>query len=198
MKPKAIIFDFDGVICDTFESVYEVCKKFNNKITKEDIKKIFDGGIFNKIKYAIKLNLRQIEKENGLDIYKDLKLNPAIKKELIKLSKNSELYIITANSIKNIKLFFVNNNFKNNFKKIYSSEHSFSKIKKFKMLFKDFNLKPEECLFITDTLGDIKEANKVGVKTIAVDFGYHERSRLEKGRPFEIISKFEDIKKTIT
>lgn len=65
------------------------------------------------------------------------------------------------------------------------------------MLFNKHDFNNEDCIFITDTLGDILEANKVGVKSIAVDFGFHERERLEKGNPFKIISNFKDIRKII-
>jgi len=38
---------------------------------------------------------------------------------------------------------------------------------------------------------------KVNVKTIAVDFGFHDRKRLEKGHPFKIVSNFKEMKETI-
>ena len=46
---------------------------------------------------------------------------------------------------------------------------------------------------MTDTLGDILTANKIGINTIAVDFGFHKKERLKKGNPLKIISKFEDL-----
>jgi len=72
-----------------------------------------------------------------------------------------------------------------------------SKVEKFKYLFQKYDLKPEEILFVTDTLGDILEANKVHVRTIAVDFGFHDRERLEKGKPFKIISGFTEMLEVI-
>jgi len=33
----------------------------------------------------------------------------------------------------------------------------------------------------------------VGIKTIAVDFGYHEKERLQKGNPMKIISNFNEL-----
>ena len=41
------------------------------------------------------------------------------------------------------------------------------------------------------------EANEVGIGTIAVDFGYHERERLQKGNPLKIISRFEELIETV-
>ena len=79
------------------------------------------------------------------------------------------------------------------FKDILGVESHASKEEKFKMLFKKYKLNNKNCLFVTDTLGDILEAGKLGIPTIAVDFGFHERERLEKGKPLMILSKFEDI-----
>ena len=47
------------------------------------------------------------------------------------------------------------------------------------------------------TLGDILEGHKAGVRTIAVDFGFHGRDRLEKGEPFKIVSSFEEVMEEI-
>ena len=55
----------------------------------------------------------------------------------------------------------------------------------------------ERLFFITDTLGDIVEAKKVGIKTIAVDYGYHDRGVLSKGNPDGIISNLSGIKKKL-
>ena len=54
-----------------------------------------------------------------------------------------------------------------------------------------------ECIFITDTLGDILESNEIGVRTIAVDFGFHDREVLKKGNPVAIISDLSKIEETI-
>ena len=80
---------------------------------------------------------------------------------------------------------------------MYGLETHKLKTHKFRKVLDELNLKENECIFITDTLGDILEANEVGIPTIAVDFGYHERERLEKGNPLQIISNFEELIETI-
>ena len=85
----------------------------------------------------------------------------------------------------------------NYFKEILGLKKHKSKVKKFEYLFQTYKLKSEDCIFITDTLGDILEGNKVNVRTIAVDFGFHEKERLEKGNPFKIISSFEELEKEL-
>jgi phosphoglycolate phosphatase-like HAD superfamily hydrolase len=73
-----------------------------------------------------------------------------------------------------------------------------SKVEKFKYLFDKYKIEADECVFVSDTLGDVLEGHKVGVKTIAVDFGFHKKDRLEKGKPYKIVSSFEEILQVIS
>ena len=62
------------------------------------------------------------------------------------------------------------------------------------MLFEKYDLKPDDCVFITDTLGDILEAKKVNVRSIAVTFGFHDQERLKRGEPLHLVSDFAEIR----
>lgn len=55
-----------------------------------------------------------------------------------------------------------------------------------------------EMYFITDTLGDIREAEKVGIKSIAVTWGYHDKAMLEQGNPRAIVNTAEELTETVT
>lgn len=57
------------------------------------------------------------------------------------------------------------------------------------MIFDDFNIAAPDCIFITDTLGDIKEARVAGVDSIAVSWGYHSLATLELGNPLAVADK---------
>jgi phosphoglycolate phosphatase len=192
-KIKAIIFDFDGVIHDTFELAYTISEKIRPGISREEYRSFFEGNLFKA------LSKRDFDKrdtrfrEMEFKAFKELKLEKKIRKILLKLSKKYELYIISSNSIKNLNLYFENNNFTDVFKDILAYEAHTSKVKKFEMLFSKYNLNSDSCIFVTDTLGDILEAKKAGVKSIACTFGFHERDRLEKGKPYRIISNFNEI-----
>ena len=68
-----------------------------------------------------------------------------------------------------------------------------SKIHKFNYLFNKYDFSPKESIFITDTLWDIIEANEVWIKSIAVEFWYHEKERLDKWNPYKMISSFDEL-----
>jgi HAD superfamily hydrolase (TIGR01509 family) len=195
MELKVIVFDFDGVIHDTFELVYGLNKKLYPEMSKELYLSYFEGNIFNKMN--ANLDFKKKYREMEFEAFKELRLEKTIRKEIEKLSKKFDLFIISSNSERNLNLYFENNNFVGVFKEIMAAETHKSKEEKFKMLFKKYNLSPENCIFVTDTLGDVLEANRVCVKSICVDFGFHKRERLEKGRPYKIVSDFKDIRKVV-
>lgn len=189
---KLIAFDFDGVIEDTYESHFELSKKMIKDLTIEEHKILFDGNVHEQRE---KLKHR----DTGFDVpgkineqRDNLNIKPEIKDELIELSKKFTLGIISSGKESGIKKYLKNNNLEV-FSFIYGVETHKSKIEKFKMAMNNYNIKPDEIIFVTDTLGDILEAKKVDIRTIAVDFGYHEPARLEKGNPIKIVSSFKEI-----
>ncbi|MBU1557929.1 hypothetical protein KKC45_03125 [Patescibacteria group bacterium] len=52
-------------------------------------------------------------------------------------------------------------------------------------------------MFITDTLGDIREASEMDIKSIGVTWGFHNRETLKRGNPFNIAEKPEDLSSAI-
>jgi HAD superfamily hydrolase (TIGR01549 family) len=194
---KLIMFDFDGVIDNNYNLSFELCcKKFLN-ITVEEHKKQYDGNV-----HLEREKLK--ERDTGFDLLKclsegrkDRKIEEKTKNTLISLANDFKLGIISSCYEYGIKDYLKNNQVENLFSFVYGLETHKLKTYKFKKILEELNLKEDECIFITDTLGDILEANKVGISTIAVDFGYHERERLQKGNPLKIISRFEELIDTI-
>lgn len=195
-KIKAVIFDFDGVIHDTFEIVYKINKQLNPGLTREEYRCFFDGNLYKHPKITPEQSKIYFELQKKEFAF--LKIEEEVKKELLKLRKNFYLYIITSNIERDLKVFFENSGIHGMFREILGFESHKSKEEKFRNLMKKHKLNVNNCIFITDTLGDILEANKIGIRTIAVDFGYHEREKLKKGKPYKIISNFHDILPELT
>ena len=51
----------------------------------------------------------------------------------------------------------------------------------------------EDAWFIGDTTGDIREAKAVGIKTIAVTWGWHSREKLAAVEPDYLIDRPEEL-----
>ncbi len=195
---KAIIFDFDGVIHNTFDFHRAKVKEFTGvALSESEYRDIHNGNFF-----AHKIDrLKDVDwPAYGGFIYHDisnLKIEGEMEKALLRLSKKFDLFIVSSGGTKNISDYLKNNNVAEIFKEVLGSEPHKSKIDKFKFIFSKYKLDPNDCIFITDTLGDILEANVVNIKTLAVDFGYHGREMLRKGNPFKIVSSLSELLKII-
>lgn len=191
MKKRPLVFDFDGVLVDTYEYSRNICTKLGIGVSHEEFKAHHDGNVFEKPKInftpeiANEFYEQYFENIHGVKPFLTLD-------EVKKLYENYDLFIISSNSEKAIEKFLSHHEL-DYFKEVLGAHFHKSKVDKFKYIIEKYSLNPEEIIFVTDTLGDILEGNKVGVKTIAVDYGYHEKERLMKGNPYKIISSFENI-----
>lgn len=188
---KAVIFDFDGVIHDTMELAFNINKIIFPGLTINEYKDFFNGNCYEHEKItpeAAKKYFKLQENE-----FKNLKIEREIKNELLKMKDKFNLFIVSSNSGMTLNNYFENNDILHIFKEVLGVESHKSKIEKFKLLMDKYNLNRDNCIFITDTLGDILEANKVDLRTIAVDYGFHERERLKQGKPLMILSGFKEI-----
>ncbi len=102
---------------------------------------------------------------------------------LKQLSRHYILFVITSNSGKTIKKYFRIYKIFNIFKEILGREHHASKVSKIKYVLKKYKVAPKDCLFITDTSGDIKEARKCRIESIAITGGYHPKIKLAEQKP---------------
>ena len=191
---KAVIFDFDGVLHNTFDFHRAKIKEFTGKDISEDCyKDIHDGNFYENKNNLIRDTdwskyVKYIHPEQS-----KLKIKDEIRDVLKELGKKYELFIISSGGSRNISDCLGNNGILKIFTEVLGLETYISKIDKFRSIFEKHGLTADECIFITDTLGDILEANKVSVKTIAVDFGFHSKERLKRGEPSKIISCFGEL-----
>ena len=84
------------------------------------------------------------------------------------------------------------------FLKVLGSDIHTSKVEKMKFLLGEYQLSAQDCIFITDTLGDIREAAHVSIQTIGVTWGFHDRQTLLSGDPYRIVDEPSEIPKMIS
>lgn len=194
---KFVIFDFDGVLINEYSEHYKMNKEWITGLTEEEFLKLFDG---NAIKEDIKLNERKTDfnfKRQFSDYKSTILIKEKIKKFLLELSKKYTLGINTSGAEKGTNSSLKFNGIDALFSFVYGSETDMLKTKKFELAMKNFDFNKNECVYVTDTVGDVLEARKVGINSIAVDFGYHGRERLEKSKPLKIVSSFDELRDSI-
>ena len=190
---KAIIFDFDGVLGDTCAMSIEVCRVFKPDLTNESFLNQYNGNVYNdnnKIRFTDEesdfffqeMN-RRFEEKNLFPFKKDLPL----------LGDQYNLFVVSSTRESSLEKYLKCGDLLESFEWLMGPETHRSKVVKFKMIFEKYNLKPEECLFFTDTLGDIREANEVGLPVVGVTWGFQDHETLKKGEPWKIISEFEEF-----
>ena len=122
-----------------------------------------------------------------------LPLVSGMEKVVSELADKYLLYIISSSSVSTIRSFLALHHLQNYFTKILGSENSFGKADKMKEIIVENRLVPDQCLFVTDTADDIKEAHLVGVPVLAVTWGYGRIDEISKAGPEAIINKPSEI-----
>lgn len=198
MKKNILIFDFDGVIADSFEHNFQTNKSIYKDMTPKRYREWFHGNIYDSINRHSSMDNIESIKEKFWELYiqglDKIKIFPEIKNMLNILSKSYYMVIVSSTRSEIIENLLQNWGANKYFFKTYGSDYHESKIEKFKHVLRDFKICAErECLFFTDTLGDLREAEKVGIESIAVSWGFHDAETLKRGKFKAIIHKPEEI-----
>lgn len=191
---KAVLFDFDGVIHNTFDFHRNKVQEYTGIELSEDEYRDMHNGNF----YSHTLDkLRDTNWTGYRDfIYQEhsrLGIDGEMREALLMLEKKHWLFIVSSGAEKNIMDYLKNNNIADLFKNVLGGDTHLSKTYKFRKILDEYSLDSRDCIFVTDTLGDILEANASDIKTIAVDFGYHNKETLGKGNPYKIASTIGEL-----
>lgn len=194
---KAILFDFDGVLGNTYAINYELSQLFHENLSEQDFKDHHNGNVYETPKINFQKGDDLIFFEKQKQVFQKEHLFP-LKDILNTLADRFKLFVVSSTSEENIKYFLELGDLHELFTKILGAETHKSKEVKFKMILSEYKLKPEECIFVTDTIGDIIEARKLDIKTIAVTWGFHDRAVLEKEDPYKIVNNENELLSAIS
>lgn len=198
MKSKFILFDFDGVIADSFDVAFETVKTICPAITVEDYQKRFEGNI-NEVNHPETFHNEACNHDlNWFDIYmpkmkERAKLFPGMKELILELEKKYMLVIISSTLTFPIEEFLTQHHMREHFDWVMGNDVHKSKVEKIKMVFDTYNAKPEDCIFITDTLGDMHEAERMNVPSIGVTWGFSTSEALRRGNPITLVNTPDEL-----
>lgn len=195
---KFILFDFDGVVVDSFAPAFEVNKIICPHITEYEYKKRFEGNINNWKDTVFEHNENCRHDVDFFAEYlprmrKQVKMVPGMEKIIKEMSHEYSLIIISSTVSSHIVELLNKFNLSNCFIEIMGNDVHNSKVEKIKIVFSKYGITHNHCVFVTDTLGDIREAAHMKVDAIGVSWGFHESETLSKGKPFRIIDKPGDL-----
>ena len=168
MNKNIILFDFDGVILDSFRTAFAVNKIVCPDISEEHYRQFFEGNIFE-------------EKESG-DIHSERCRHddfwahyiPRLKREgtlvpgmgtvVKELSQGNTLIVVSSGMTDFIEAFLDSQSLLSSFARVMGNDVHKSKEEKIRMVFSEYgDASASDCVFITDTLGDIREAERTEI-----------------------------------
>lgn len=203
-----VVFDFDGTIADTFEAVVKIL----NKLAPEYGFPQIDQRMVAKFK---KIGSKKARKEFGVSWLQFIRIGRRATRELRSDIEQIRIFpgmvelfrelkkvgvtmgVLSSNSKENILKFFKENNLENTFEYVVPCGLMWGKARKIKKIIKKRKLKPEEIVYVGDETKDIVACHKVGVKIIAVTWGYNSERALRSYHPDWLVNVPSEIVKIV-
>ncbi|RJR12625.1 HAD family hydrolase [Candidatus Parcubacteria bacterium] len=204
-QKKFILFDFDGVISNSFDIALKTAQTLCVHMTEEEYRSAFRGNIY-ETHHKMMPDTHGPECQhdrNWFEVYIPMFEEGAtpfsgIEEVIQKLSHEHVLIIVSSSEHSPIQGFLEKYHLGRYFSEIMGNEVHKHKAEKIRMIFEKYNIVAKDCVFITDTLGDMNEASEKGVGSIGVTWGWHSRETLEQGKPFRIVDTPQEINPAIS
>ena len=180
---KILIFDMDGVLFDTAAASSQATIDLYPGMTPEIQKEILTGNFHEELAKYKYLKKQETEEEKSArqkqysEFKSQMPLFSGVKELLERLHGLS--YIIVLNTSareRNCLPLLEKSKIIHLIDFAATADVLQSKTEKFHLIEEKYNVGKEDVLFVTDTLGDIKEAKQANVPTIAVTWGAHDKS----------------------
>jgi phosphoglycolate phosphatase len=208
MTVKVILFDFDGTVANTLDTLVCITNRLSGEFGyKPTTKEEFEG--------LKNLSSRQVIKQSRVSIFKLPFLIRKVKKHLSsELPKIAEFYgikeaifclksqgfqlgILSSNSSDNVRLFLKAKGLLDCFDFIQSGAAIFGKSQALKRFMRAKSFQPEEVIYVGDETRDIEAAKRSKIKVVAVSWGFNSRQVLAEYSPDFLIDSPEELMNVI-
>lgn len=194
---KIILFDFDGTIADSVQTIFKIfnilAKKYSfTSIEEKDIEDLRGetvSSLFKRLHVPMyKLPLLAIDtKQLQSKEIPFIKPIEGIKDALDELKRAGyTLGILTSNGKENVEDFLKRNDLEV-FEYITSDSSLFGKDKVIKKFMKKNSVENNQLIYVGDEIRDVEACKKVPVEVIAVTWGFNSKEALQKFKPDYII-----------
>lgn len=204
MKSKTIIFDFDGTIANSLEGFIEIynqlAMQYNCRpVNSTDVPRLRQLGpkavvkelkipfwklplIIKKVLSQFNKNISQIEPQHMIcDVIRQLH------------DQGYLIGIMTSNKTASVQSFLDNNGLDSIVSFVYSEKNVNGKDKALRYILHDKQINAHDSVYIGDEVRDMIAAKKVGMKTIAVSWGFNTKEALQAEQPDFIVDRPEQL-----
>jgi phosphoglycolate phosphatase len=197
----AIIFDMDGTIADSFDYVAEFMASEAgmgplSAGQKKELRGLSMVGMARKLGY-------QWWQGPMLFFKGRRRMHQAIKNlrsfagvpELIRKLHNEghELFVLSTNSLSNVRLFLQQQKLHKYFLEIYGGVGVFSKAPALRQLLREQNLDVYQAVYVGDEQRDVDAAKQIGMRAVAVTWGFADRKNLQAMKPAGLADTPEEL-----
>lgn len=103
------------------------------------------------------------------------------------------LFIVSSNSVANVHAFLHAKKLHTYFLEIYGSIGSFSKAPALRRLLKENQLETKDAIYIGDELRDVEAAQSLGLRVVAVTWGFARPADIEELKPTAVANDSEEL-----
>lgn len=197
----SIIFDFDGTIADSYDYFLGfLAREAGRPPLTGNQKAEFHGLSLVRMTRKMDVSwvrlpflLRKCRQEMN-PAMKHVEPFPGMPEVIRKLHKNGhKLYILTTNSTTNVRKFLKHHKLDSHFIEVYGGAGLFGKGPALKRLLLEQHIETRKAVHIGDEVRDVEAAQTIGVRVIAVTWGFARADELKDRKPTGVAHSPEDI-----
>lgn len=201
----AIIFDMDGTIADSFDYVAEflAASARRGPLSREDKAALRGMSIAS---MARQLGIRWWQaplliwrgRRRMRHAIKDLRSFNGMPRLIQKLNaEGHELFLLSSNSVRNIRLFIHHQKIHKYFLQIYGGVGIFGKPMALRQLLREHHIETDHAVYVGDEIRDVEAAKIIGMRAVAVSWGFASRTGLQAAKPTDLADTPEQLLKIL-
>ncbi len=202
---STLIFDFDGTLADSMPLILKLFSEIMHRPTPSD----------GEIERLRQLPIREVIRELKVPLWRvpmllasgraqmtshlaEVKLFDGVPHMLEELHKEGHvMFIVSSNSARNVHTFLRLHELEHYFVRVYGGAALMGKAPALRKIMRQNHIDLNDTLYIGDEVRDVEAAAKVGIKEIAVTWGFNGETALKAHNPTMVARHSSDIPKLL-